>query len=48
MNVVSDVTKINHYEAEMAVEIARLLLLNKYKATQLVILTPYLGQLMLI
>jgi superfamily I DNA and/or RNA helicase len=43
-----DQSKINHYEAEMCVEIVRLLWLNNYKTEQMVVLTPYLGQLLLI
>lgn len=38
-------SKTNKYEAEVAVEIVRLLLLQGYAPRQMVILTPYLGQL---
>jgi superfamily I DNA and/or RNA helicase len=40
------VSKTNTHEATLIVEIARLLLLNGYKTEQLVLLTPYLGQLL--
>ena len=36
----------NQFEVEICVQIMRLFLLNGYKTEQLVILTPYLGQLM--
>jgi hypothetical protein len=40
------VSKTNSHEASLIVEVARLLLLNGYKTEQLVLLTPYLGQLL--
>ena len=40
-----DRSKVNDYEARMSVELVRLLLLQGFKHSQLVVLTPYLGQL---
>ncbi len=40
----SDKTKINVWEAEMAVQLVHMLLLQGYKHSDIVILTPYLGQ----
>ncbi|CAB9524123.1 NFX1-type zinc finger-containing protein 1 [Seminavis robusta] len=39
-------TKSNDYEANLCVEIVRFLLLQGYRTDQLVVLTPYLGQLL--
>ena len=39
-------TKTNKYEAELTLQIVRFLLLQGYGAEQIVVLTPYLGQLM--
>jgi hypothetical protein len=41
-------SKSNLHEAQLVVEICRYLLLQGYGARQLVVLTPYLGQLMLL
>ena len=41
-------TKTNKYEAELCLQIVRFLLLQGYKAEQVVVLTPYLGQLLTI
>jgi hypothetical protein len=39
-------TKSNRFEAELSVEIVRYLLLQGYRSDQIVVLTPYLGQLL--
>jgi hypothetical protein len=41
-------TKSNTYEAELCVEIVRFFLLQGYKPSDVVVLTPYLGQLFVI
>ncbi|KAG5175929.1 hypothetical protein JKP88DRAFT_249852 [Tribonema minus] len=38
-------SKLNHYEVEMAVAVVRFLLLQGYTPSQVVVLTPYLGQM---
>ena len=39
------VSKVNEEEAALAVQTVRFLLLHSYKPEQIVVLTPYLGQL---
>lgn len=38
-------TKSNHHEAELCIELVRYFLLQGYRTEQVVVLTPYLGQL---
>jgi hypothetical protein len=44
-DVLEKVAKVNEYEAKMVVEIVNYLLLQGYRSDDIVILTPYLGQL---
>jgi hypothetical protein len=39
-------TKSNRFEAELSVELVRFFLLQGYRTSQIVVLTPYLGQLL--
>lgn len=39
-------TRSNDYEADMCIEMVRFLLLQGYQSNQIVVLTPYLGQLL--
>ena len=44
----SKTTKSNKWEAEMCIEIVRYLLLQGYAHSQITVLTPYLGQVLLL
>ena len=44
-SVFKSLSKINEFEADMAVQVVQFLLLQGYRSDQMVVLTPYLGQL---